>query len=364
MQRVLILVDTNALIAANFKIISPVLKEFLRNKFHRMVVSQVCIDEAFRKLYRHTDKIKSDFINLIKDARRYGFDVSEEFLGDSKLVDSFNNEVLDFINVIRIDLADLKFIYEKSLNLEKPFKKKNEKESGGFRDNVIWSSYLRYLELENEKFDKIIFVCNDTDFIVRVENKLTLVDDLIRDLRAYEIDLEKVSVVSSFRDLNETVLQPKLPIIQEFNYQFGENIKMLLSEEVSKSNEAIESAIETHVHQLINGAETEPNFHYIEPRGKILFPQKMNEFPDGDIYIYFTQEFSVGFEYFLHKSEVFELSETRNLSISDPEWNEHVMLVEEEWFVNVGFDVILDITDPNNIKVSEFYIHDELKIEY
>ena len=97
----------------------------------------------------------------------------------------------------------------------------------GSKDNIIWSSYINYLKEEHDNFDKIIFVNNDSDYVIRTQTEISLADDLLRDLDEYEIDKEKVTVVSDLRDLNEKILQPVLPVVKEFNIQLRDNIKMV-----------------------------------------------------------------------------------------------------------------------------------------
>ncbi|MGG4548273.1 PIN domain-containing protein [Rossellomorea marisflavi] len=365
MDRYLILIDTNAIISANYKITSPALKEFLRNKYHKIVISQVCFDETIRSIVKKKESVKKDFEKVVKDAMRYGFSVDEDILGESNLEIEFNREISDLnFNVLGIQEADLEFIYKKSMGLKKPFKKKNEKESGGIKDNIIWSSYINYLKEEHDNFDKIIFVNNDSDYVIRTETEISLADDLLRDLDEYKIDKEKVTVVSDFRDLNEKILQPVLPVVKVFNIQLRDNIKMVLHDVVDDFRQEIKTAIENSVYESINGDTTEPNFNVIEPSGSIIFPEKMKDFGDNEIYLYFTQIFLVQFEYFLHKTEVFELEGVRHITIVDPDWNEWVMLVEEEWFANVGFEVTLNIKDPHNIKIVDSYLHEEMQIKH
>ncbi|MGM7722135.1 hypothetical protein [Metabacillus sp. Hm71] len=162
--------------------------------------------------------------------------------------------------------------------------------------------------------------------------------------------------------MNEKLLQPLLPKIKEFNEQLNTNIKQLLREVIDSYKQQIESSITELINNKINGESTEPNILNIESYGPLIFPRKANVFGDGSIYIYFTQTFSVPFEYFLPKTEVIEISEERNLSIIDADWNDWVMLVEEQWFANVGFEVILNIDDTSDLKVEESYIYEEIKI--
>lgn len=364
MDRYLILVDTNAIVSSNYKISSPILKELLKNGYHKMVISQVCIDESIRNFERKREKSLVDLENAIKEAKRYGIKINKPVIDYN--VDpnkTLSEEILELqIKVLRKEMADLELIYRKSIELKKPFKRKNDKEGGGFRDNLIWGSYLTYLIDEHTKYAKIIFVNNDSDFVSRNDQGLVLADDLIFDLEENEIDLNKLKVVANFRDLNEGFLQPKLPDIKEFNEQLNISIKQILLDVIDNYRDQIESSIIELLYNQIDGESTEPNILDIETFGPLIFPRKIGVFDDGSIYIYFTQTFTVPFEYFLSKYEVIDISEEREISIIDSNWNDYVMLVEEQWFANVGFEVILNIDDSSDIIVEESFIYEEIKI--
>ncbi|WNF36602.1 PIN domain-containing protein [Bacillaceae bacterium IKA-2] len=364
MEKYIVFFDTNAIMTANYRVSTPALREFFRNTKHQLVISRVCIDETVKNFHEKQSTLMKSATKAVKDLTLLGYDlelnVKKEINFSDKLLHELNEELSTLI--LEKDFADFDFIYAKSLKLRKPFKEKNGKEAGGFRDNIIWSSYIEYLKGINLVNDtKIIFVNNDGDFVNFItNNQRELAQDLKEDLLNVGIQQEQVIVVSNLRSLNEEVIQPLLPKIQTYSLQLRSSIENFLEVIVDEYESDLESRILEEIENIM-GESTEPYIDSIEPY-RMNLPQGIRIFKDGTAFVYFTQTYLISFQYYLQKSDYFMEFEERKIDIYDADWNNWVMLVGETWFTNIGYEVVFDISDVDSINIIEAHMHDEINV--
>jgi len=256
--------------------------------------------------------------------------------------------------------GNIDFLYKKSFNLEKPFKSKLKKEVGGFRDALIWNLWLHYLQDNHMRYDNIIIVNGDGDFVNN--NKLQLQEDLLKDLEELSVPLEKIEVLSDIKSLTEKIVN--LKGIENEEVIAGDIIKAELMNEMMKkvvyqSKSGLDDEFEEKVMNLFDESY-EAELSHVEMK-KVFNIDSMSGKKD-DLYVYFTEEFSLTVTYFLPKSEYY-IHRLLNIEVLDDDWNEWTMLVNEIFTIEVGFEVILNIEE-EEIKEAHHFVGDDMKPEY
>ncbi|KGP77309.1 PIN domain-containing protein, partial [Paenibacillus sp. MAEPY1] len=147
MGRFTVFLDTNSIIANSYKIdSSPIINHFSKSELIEFVLSQVVIDEVIKNHQKEQNRVLADLEKLRREGSRYGVKILRH-IGQTNVAEELNKTLIQLkVNVIDIHQAELNLIYQKAFELRKPFKNKNEKESGGIKDAIIWSSFLSYLE--------------------------------------------------------------------------------------------------------------------------------------------------------------------------------------------------------------------------
>ncbi|WML49171.1 PIN domain-containing protein [Neobacillus sp. PS3-34] len=363
MDKHLILLDSNAIISANYRINSPLLTDFLKSGYNKMAFSEICLDESIRKFTQKQSEAMEAVVAALKELERRGVNVKFNIVEMEKIEDSLAKEIHD-LKVIIIDKnrADLDFIYQKAMKLKKPFKNKNGKESGGVKDNLIWSSYLNFLKEVSNEYDKIIFVNGDTDYIVRDGNNAYLSEDLIEDLQEVGIDVEKFIVVLNLKQLNEQILQPLFPRIEEFNSNLENNVMELLESITESYQTEIEKLFETKISEIV-GETSGVSINVIEPIGEIDILNGIQIGMDHS-FVYYNQNYRVNFQYFIPKYEYYDVPGDRDITIVDDDWNDYVMAVEETWNMEIAIDVVFNINSDEEIEIIETHLFEDIDIEF
>ncbi|KGP77433.1 PIN domain-containing protein, partial [Paenibacillus sp. MAEPY2] len=143
MGRFTVFLDTNSIIANSYKIdSSPIINHFSKSELIEFVLSQVVIDEVIKNHQKEQNRVLADLEKLRREGSRYGVKILRH-IGQTNVAEELNKTLIQLkVNVIDIHQAELNLIYQKAFELRKPFKNKNEKESGGIKDAIIWSSFL------------------------------------------------------------------------------------------------------------------------------------------------------------------------------------------------------------------------------
>lgn len=136
----------------------------------KLYISVIVIKELRKQLERRVEKFNKQIKDAIKsisgnclDLKHYNFD---EILVDKELkfFDEFYNNITKNEDVIIVDYEDkeqeiLERILEKAINKQKPFKENGE----GFKDALIWESYILYASYRDMK-NCILISDNVRDF--------------------------------------------------------------------------------------------------------------------------------------------------------------------------------------------------------
>lgn len=176
---------------ANFKL----LFNFVSNTQSTILISDIVSDEVDNK----KKQITSETYNLLlANFEKYQklFDKKLELTIQDEKINEYN-----FKEIITSKCEDVIFypydnipnsvLVDRAIRKVKPFQEQDK----GFRDTLIWLSFLEYIKAENSK-EEIIFINNNsTDFYDSKKNSLH--EELLNDLTAYDIK-NKFSI---FKDL-------------------------------------------------------------------------------------------------------------------------------------------------------------------
>ncbi|MFL1674435.1 PIN domain-containing protein [Paenibacillus dendritiformis] len=357
MGKNLVFIDSNAIITNNYSLITPRIVEFV-NSGNKIVVSEVTIEEVI-KHYNKNQKVQVRKLEEIKrELDRYGVHYSFNKVSETDINERFNEELTRLsVETLSNSRANVDFILSKALNLKKPFKAKNDKESGGVKDALIWNAILSYSKEEHYEYDSIVIVTNDSDFIDLKSKKLE--QDLIDDLIDFEIPVEKVSLYINIKELLEELILPEttfvnvdLELYDKFDEQdFNEKIDEIIDHNMDR--------IKTDLEELLLeflGEEKEPTIKYIQNLRNVDLNNETLVEQNDTINVYFTEEFEFDCEYFLLKSEYLELG-SKNIEIEDSNWNKWVFLVSEKFYTQIGFNVIFKLENEKLVvEETNYYI--------
>lgn len=349
----LVLIDSNAIIANHYKLSTSNLKKFFLN--NKLAIAEPTIKEVLNKFNDSQMEKESEVDKAFRNANKYG--VSYEFKITEKVdLESRFNEELRELNaeVLSTKKADINFIFDKSILREKPFKVNGKgRETGGFRDALIWSIWLNYLKENQSDFKEIIIVNSDTDFI----GGDSLQKDLLHDLSSYDIQVDKITIKKNIKLFTEFVLEYH----KEYQ-EFQQNPDSIVEEDLHEIQlkvieRALEEGLEDEINKIIEDyypIEFEPEVNLTERAYEIHIDTMSGD--KEDLYLYFTEDFTLLVQYFIPKSDYF-IDLKKNIEIIDSNWNKWVMHVEENFTIQVGFEVNMY---KNEILELNYFVDDEL----
>ncbi|MBD1222774.1 PIN domain-containing protein [Virgibacillus halodenitrificans] len=347
-MRYVVFIDSNAIIGNGYKINSTAIKAFFKE--NQLVIAQPTFDEVTKKYINHQEEQEKALMNHVKSAEKFGLKVDFEIKDKLDIEPRLSSE-LNALNckLLSMENVDIEAIYQKSLYLEKPFKEKRGKEAGGFRDALIWDLWIYYLKEESYKFEEIIIINQDSDFV----NGSKLQPDLIDDLQQKRIPLEKVTVFPNMKAFNELVMD-ELNIQKE-----SEDEEEFLDFVPNIIDHATDMGLENLILEEINNVISEDHDPIIDFIGR-KHDTRLEYFSheDGKQYAYFVENFDITVSYFILKSDYYT-DLLINREIIDDDWNDWVMRVQESFTVEVGFEVNVDVLN-DKIFECNIYVSDEL----
>ncbi|GAC11997.1 PIN domain-containing protein [Paraglaciecola chathamensis] len=179
-----VFLDTNALYNnwfvdnANFKL----LFHYLNNEEFDLLLSNLVAQEVNnireRELVETTTEIDR-LINRVNKLNKRDVDFSIESLGIARYdVQSILKNKVNCIENISYDEVPHRQVVERALKLVKPF----TGEEKGYRDTLIWLSFLRYLKAHNVEGEIAFITNNKHDFFEKKNKLLSFNDDLQKDI--------------------------------------------------------------------------------------------------------------------------------------------------------------------------------------
>lgn len=331
-----VLIDSNAIIGNGYKIKSDSINVFFKS--NQLVIASPTIDEVIKNYDILQEENENKLNDAVRNAKRYG--VKSEFKKLEKVdFDSLFHQELEGMKAITLgnEEACIEFIYNKSLWLEKPFKKNNKgKEIGGFRDALIWNLWLVFLQNNHYKYNKVIIINMDNDFVK--DGKLN--DDLTDDLENSGIPNEKVIVLNNIKSFMEEIVLNYSRIEPVDDFINEEDMKNIQSDIIDKATseglkDAINSTIVEHYSE-----ENEPNIDFIGRKNNVHIDTISGS--KESLYLYFTEAFTVSVSYFIGKSD-YLVDQLKNVSVLESDWNDWVMHVSEDFEIEVGFESYLNL---------------------
>lgn len=202
-----VFIDTNAFFNnwfvenVNFKL----LFFFLNNENNELLLSNLVIEETNNIRHRELQEIKTELLRLIEKGNKLNqnkLNFSLESLGieDYDLSTILKTKV-DWIKSISYDNIRHKTVVDRALRLVKPF----NSEEKGYRDTLIWLSFLEYLKDENIEGDVAFITKNKHDFFKSKGSELTFNSDLQNDIQMLDIKANIKPYLSVYDFVNQNV---------------------------------------------------------------------------------------------------------------------------------------------------------------
>lgn len=168
---------------ANFKL----LFYFLNNLDHELLLSELVIQETNNIREREVNEIKSELNRLIKkggqlNSKNLKFSIDSLEFKPYDLIEVLKDQV-DWIDRIEYDSIPQSKVVPRALKSTKPFTSQEK----GYRDTLIWLSFLNYLSTNNISGDVAFITNNKHDFFQTKNSKLSFNDDLLRDIAEQKI---------------------------------------------------------------------------------------------------------------------------------------------------------------------------------
>lgn len=353
--------DTNSIIANKYNIIpSQLLARYIKSGLVEVLMTEVVRDELIKHFAIDYQGILERLEKEHAEARRLGVDLHYSI--ESNNFEQKFEEIIreNNIKIVPIELASVRSIYSKAFHLKKPFKNKQGKESGGIKDAIVWESMVNYLSNNTHK-DKIVFVCNDSDFINHSASVIH--EELQSELLHAGIDVSTFFIAKSIQDLISLILEPgeelteQQQAIQHELYSTkclaGISLSELALEHHGKhANNAILEMIEKHV-DFNGGVEIEN----IDVSDCIDVKVTHVRFLGPNVvYVFFSLLLKISFEY-MGTRDALSSSNTMNMKVID-----HVdfgesgwePIIEETGFVSCDFEASLDTSTGNVISIQWF----------
>jgi hypothetical protein len=229
----------------NFKL----LFYFLNNEKKDLLLSELVIQETNNIRDRELKEIKAELLRLIKkggslNRKELKFSLDSLGLECYDLSEVLKNKV-DWIERISYENIHQKTVVDRALKVVKPF---GEQEKG-YRDTLIWLSFLQYLK-DNNIEDDIAFITNNKlDFFEAKGSELNFNSDLLNDIRELEIKANIKPYLNIYDFVNENVDR----VSHSFDrYEILDKVELFLIEETESylrniSNNEISDLLKTRV---------------------------------------------------------------------------------------------------------------------
>jgi len=186
---------------ANFKL----LFHFLNNNHNELLLSKLVIQEVNNIRDRELSEVLSGFKKLIKDGNKLNKQklvFSESELGVSSYnISSILTDKVHYIEQINYDEISHIEVVNRALKLVKPF----TGEEKGYRDTLIWLSFLNYLKKNNVTGDVAFITNNKSDFFKQNRSSLAFNDDLKNDIENFGLKTNIIPYLNIFDFITDKV---------------------------------------------------------------------------------------------------------------------------------------------------------------
>lgn len=178
---------------------------FLNNEEYDLLLSDLVVQETNNIREREVNEVKSELKRLINkgnqlNSKNLKFTLDELEFQPYDLVEVLKDRV-DCINYIEYDCIPQSKVVERSIKLVKPFTNQEK----GYRDTLIWLSFLNYLSSKNIEGDVAFITNNKHDFFQTKGKKLSFNDDLLKDIEEYKVKANIKPYLNVYDFVNENV---------------------------------------------------------------------------------------------------------------------------------------------------------------
>lgn len=187
---------------ANFKY----LFHFLNNEGHELILSKLVIQEVENIRRRDIDSCLTEINKQVKKAQKLNgqklvYSEKDLGIGVYELLPLIKEKV-DIVKVFDYEEVSHSEVVNRALRNKKPFLE-GEK---GYRDTLIWLSFLKYIEHTKQDNDDIVFItANKSDFF-NIKNKVVKFNaDLEKDIHKKKLKSEIKAFTSLFDFVNSTI---------------------------------------------------------------------------------------------------------------------------------------------------------------
>ncbi len=198
--------------SANFKY----LFHFLNNEHHELILSKLVIQETENLRNRELDGYLSEIQRNVKKAQKLKLDHISFNIENAKIEEydllSLVKERVDYVE--EIDYEDIAHseVVNRALHSKKPFMA----EEKGYRDTLIWLSFLNYLIKENTEEEVIFITENKSDFFKGKDKAISFHQDLDNDIKQKKVVANITPYKSLFDFVNKTI-DKDVHAIDKFN---------------------------------------------------------------------------------------------------------------------------------------------------
>lgn len=185
----------------NFKL----LFYFLNNRKFDLLLSDLVVQETNNIRNREVNEVQTEITRLVNKGSKLNknpLSFKEEQLGfnEYKLSDVLKSKV-DWIENISYENISQKVVVERAIQSIKPFTNQEK----GYRDTLIWLSFLEYLQ-ENDIEGDVAFITNNKhDFFESKGKALTFNEDLQKDIDERSLKAKIKPYLNIFDFVNENV---------------------------------------------------------------------------------------------------------------------------------------------------------------
>jgi hypothetical protein len=199
--------------SANFKY----LFHFLNNEGGSLIISKIVLQEVENIRRRHIDlcisEIDKQFSKLKKLHGKSMIYDKHKFDDDEYKLLPLLESKLDYIEVINCDGISHDEVVERALTNKKPFRD-GEK---GYRDTLIWISFLNHISQRKFNDNDIVFITNNKSDFFNVRNKnVKFHEDLESDLKERKVK-SKINIYTSLFDFVKSTVDTNEHAIDRAN---------------------------------------------------------------------------------------------------------------------------------------------------
>ena len=188
-----IFIDTNVFFN-NWQLRSPdfqYLFNYIENTQAKLIISELVVSEV-------ENKYVTEFQGLIKDFRKINAYVSSDVVLDfDKMIEEYNfrtilEKKVENVTYIPYKEVSQEIVVKRAIKRVKPFQEKDK----GYRDTLIWLSFINYLKSNNITGDVAFINNNSSDFFNEKEN--SFLPDLANDIEQLNLECN----INIFKTLN------------------------------------------------------------------------------------------------------------------------------------------------------------------